>query len=86
MFLLDNFNNRKEISTIKERFDDLNSLTDLFLQEKSLLKKDGYLLGAFLSGVDSTLQPFSLIVPKNFDVNKSYNLLTALHGSIFINQ
>lgn len=81
VFLLDNFNNRKEISTIKERFDDLNSLTDLFLQEKSLLKKDGYLLGAFLSGVDSTLQPFSLIVPKNFDVNKSYNLLTALHGS-----
>jgi len=79
--LLSNFNSRKEISIIKDKFDNLYSLADHFVNEKSLFSNSGYLEAAFLSGIDSTLQPFSLIIPSNFDINKSYVLVTALHGS-----
>ncbi len=36
---------------------------------------------AFLSQIDSTLQPYSIKLPKNYDPNIKYPLLVFLHGS-----
>ncbi|MFA4853457.1 MAG: prolyl oligopeptidase family serine peptidase [Bacteroidales bacterium] len=52
-------------------------------------KKDNHLLSnkkgifrrAFLSKIDSTLQPYSIKIPENFDRNKKYSLFVMLHGS-----
>ncbi|MBI4647462.1 MAG: prolyl oligopeptidase family serine peptidase [Bacteroidia bacterium] len=53
------------------------------------LKKDNHLLSnkkgifrrAFLSKIDSTLQPYSIKIPENFEYNKKYPLFVMLHGS-----
>lgn len=79
--LIEQFDKRKDISLIKNNFENLYSLIDLFTQEKTLLKKSGYLLSAFLSEVDSTLQPYSIIIPDHFDITNNYTLVFALHGS-----
>jgi len=36
---------------------------------------------AYISEIDSTLQPYSIKIPRNFQPNKKYPLLVMLHGS-----
>ncbi len=40
----------------------------------------GDMHAAYLSTIDSTLQPYRLFVPKNFDPAQKYPLIVALHG------
>ncbi len=48
---------------------------------KNVFTRAGYMLAAFRSSIDSTLQPYSLYLPKNISFDKKYHLLVALHGS-----
>ncbi len=78
---IEKFDFRKDIYSLFEKFDNLDSLTELFTEEHTILKRSGYLSCAFRSIIDSSLQPFSLILPENFDPYKKYDLLLVLHGS-----
>jgi predicted esterase len=77
---IESFNERKDIYRLQEKFNVLDSLVELFTAEKTILRS-GFLSCAFRSIIDSTLQPFSLVLPDSFDPSKRYNLLLALHGS-----
>ncbi len=79
--LIDNFSRRENISGIKNKFETLSDLMNQFTNEKTIFKNSGYVLCAFNSTIDSTLQPFSVLLPENFDINKKYNIMFVLHGS-----
>jgi len=74
------FDDRKDIYSLNNKFNNLDSLVELFTSDKTILKS-GFTGCAFRSIIDSTLQPFSLVLPAGFDPVKRYNLLLALHGS-----
>ena len=79
--LINNFNGRDNISIIKNTFETLSTFINQFTNEKTIFNGSGYILSAFNSPVDSTLQQFSIILPASFDINKKYNLMLVLHGS-----
>jgi dipeptidyl aminopeptidase/acylaminoacyl peptidase len=56
-------------------------LVRVFQQKGTVFHRSGVLLSAFRSPMDSTLQPFSIYLPENFDPGKTYHLMVALHGS-----
>ncbi len=60
---------------------ELKQLTRNCKENQTIYNSAGYLLSAFRSSVDSTLQPFSVYLPQNFDKTQTYHLLVALHGS-----
>jgi predicted esterase/tetratricopeptide (TPR) repeat protein len=75
------FSPRSRLVSIQKDIEDLNRLADLYQAKRSVYAQGGYLLSAFRSPADSTLQPFSIVLPEGFDPEKTYPLLVALHGS-----
>ncbi|MFH0736696.1 MAG: prolyl oligopeptidase family serine peptidase [bacterium] len=63
----------------------LNELINIFeAAEKGvdlLVSKTGFSLKAYLSKIDTTLQPYTVYLPNDFDKNKIYPLMVFLHGS-----
>ena len=59
----------------------LLSLTEAFESNETIYGKGGYLLSAFRSPIDSSLQPYSIVLPSGYDRSKRYRLYVALHGS-----
>lgn len=78
---INNFSVRDNILGIKNKFEILSALMNQFTSEKTIFKNSGYILCAFNSTIDSTLQPFSVMLPENIDINRKYNLMIVLHGS-----
>jgi predicted esterase len=70
-----------QIDLFQQNFETLSSLIDTFVNQKTLFKNPGYLLSVFKSSIDSTLQPFSIILPDNFDPASPHTLFVVLHGS-----
>ncbi|KPL15894.1 hypothetical protein AMJ74_00435 [candidate division WOR_3 bacterium SM1_77] len=75
------FTERDNPVMVKENIEELESLYGRCKKSGSIYVGSGYILSAFRSPRDSTLQPFSIHLPKKFDPSKSYDLLVALHGS-----
>jgi predicted esterase len=75
------FSKFDDIGQIKSGFDGLIELKEKIKVDKTIYNKEGYLLSAFKSQNDGSLQPFSIVLPKDFDPAKEYDLLIALHGS-----
>jgi predicted esterase len=78
---IEGFTRFDEPDEVRQKLDDLADLYDTFLENGSIYVESGYLLSAFLSPLDSTLQPFSIYLPGDFDPAASYHLVVALHGS-----
>ncbi|NHJ84348.1 MAG: prolyl oligopeptidase family serine peptidase [Asgard group archaeon] len=52
------------------------------LNDEDVLKfKTGTFRRAFISKIDSTVQPYSITIPKNYDPTRKYPLIVFLHGS-----
>ena len=75
------FTPRSSLRAVKDDFEDLESLMQLYESQQTIYAREGYLLSAFRSQIDSSLQPFSIILPQGFDPNRTYNLYVGLHGS-----
>ncbi len=75
------FNERKSLIEIKNGVETISSLLENYKKYKTVFSGEGYLLAVFKSNIDSSLQPFSIILPKNFDAGKPHDLIVALHGS-----
>lgn len=56
-------------------------VTDYLNGKQSLLTMNEVHRRAFLSGIDSTLRPYSIKLPDNYDPSKTYPLMVFLHGS-----
>jgi predicted esterase len=69
------------VNTFQQKYETLSSLINDFVSQKTLFKNPGYLLSVFKSSIDSTLQPFSIMLPDNFDISSPHNLFIVLHGS-----
>ncbi|MGD0755174.1 MAG: prolyl oligopeptidase family serine peptidase [Bacteroidales bacterium] len=89
LFLLQNIMNNYEkikkyeiAGEIRERYysyrKDINELAN---NQSPYSDKRGIFRRAFLSKIDSTLQPYTIKIPDNFDRNKKYPLFVMLHGS-----
>jgi len=78
---IDTFSKRSSLGALRRDFEDLESLVALYRSQQTIYAQEGYLLSAFRSPLDSSLQPFSLVFPRKFDPGKSYNLYVGLHGS-----
>jgi len=59
----------------------ISSLITRCREEGSIFTGGGYVLAAFESPVDGSLQPYSLMLPARFDPGETYDLVFALHGS-----
>jgi len=46
-----------------------------------IAERRGYIRKGFRSRIDGTLQPYSVIIPSNYDASKEYPLVVFLHGS-----
>ncbi len=58
-----------------------NTIEKLENGEKPFENKKGVYRRAFVSEIDSSLRPYAVYVPKDYDGNKKYPLLVYLHGS-----
>lgn len=58
-----------------------NYVVGLEKDNQSISNLKGIFRRAFLSKIDSTLQPYSIKIPDKFDRNKKYPLFVILHGS-----
>ncbi|MHA1126668.1 MAG: alpha/beta fold hydrolase [Candidatus Heimdallarchaeota archaeon] len=76
-----NFHYRENPEGINATVKEINSLITKCQEDKSIYKQSGYLLAAFKSPFDDSLQPFSFSFPENFNPEKEYHLLVGLHGS-----
>jgi len=89
LFMIQNlvcdFEKMKDYETagnIRERFSEYrNSLEEIRNGNKLMLESKGIFRRAFRSKIDSTLQPYSIRLPENFDRTKKYPLYVLLHGS-----
>jgi predicted esterase len=89
MFMLqDALNNYKSVKPyetathIRISFQTYKSyVTELETGTDSLKLKRGTFRRAFLSGIDNTLQPYSVKVPENYNSRNKYPLFVMLHGS-----
>ncbi len=82
---------RKEIYKVKDyetagplrmKMREFNRFLSFAEYGEDLLKvKSGIFRRAYLSRIDSTLQPYSIKIPKNYSPDKKYPLLVFLHGS-----
>jgi predicted esterase len=67
---------------IREQFTNyLNTVEKIKNNPAFLSEKPGISRRAFLSAIDSTLQPYTIKLPGNFDPKKKYPLFVMLHGS-----
>ena len=78
---IESYSNRKDPKGIQNEIEKLDELYNKIEKRKSIYLDSGYLLSAFKSPLDSTLQPFSIYLPENFHPSKHYSLLVGLHGS-----
>lgn len=78
---IDEFTEHDSPKTVMNDIEELNALYDRATTHGSIYTEGGYILSAFRSPRDGTLQPFSIHVPEKFDPGKSYDLLVGLHGS-----
>jgi predicted esterase len=89
LFQLDNLevdlNQLKPYETaggIRERINRFKADLDAEMEGKLVLSgKTGTFRRAFLSRIDSTLQPYTVNIPVDFDRTKKYPLFVMLHGS-----
>jgi len=66
---------RLKIATIKSATKSAEEGIDVIAERR------GYFRKGFRSETDGTLQPYSVIVPRNYDASKKYPLVVFLHGS-----
>ena len=66
---------RKEIVTTDAIISKAEHEEDLFAEQKGLMRR------AYLSGLDNTLQPYTVKIPNDYDSDKKYPLIVFLHGS-----
>jgi predicted esterase len=64
----------EEIKEANAQLDELDSGRNPFTSRRGDFRK------AYLSKVDSTLQPYRIFVPSSYDATKEYPLIIALHG------
>lgn len=65
---------------IRENFIKYQEIVD-DLSSQGYARKQGIYRRAFISEIDSSLQPYTIKIPMNYDNNKKYPLLVMLHGS-----
>ncbi len=75
------FDERKNLEELQNQIETFTSLLKIFMKDKTIFNKEGYLLAAFKSQIDLSPQPFSIMLPANFNPRQKHNLLFALHGS-----
>jgi predicted esterase len=83
--LVKDYENLKPYETagaIREGFNTyMNTVDEIKSNPTYLSEKPGISRRAFLSAIDSTLQPYTIKLPVNFDPKKRYPLFVMLHGS-----
>jgi predicted esterase len=78
---LSSYRRRDNPRPIVDTFDELTSLISRCGVEGSIFNVGGYVLAAFESTIDGSLQPYSLMLPSGFDESETYDLVVVLHGS-----
>ena len=78
---LSSYRGRDNPRPIVSTFREISSLITECGEEGSVFTGGGYVLAAFESPVDGSLQPYSLMLPARFDPGEAYDLVFALHGS-----
>jgi len=66
---------RTSVASISKYLEQIDAGIDPLKEKQDVFRR------AFVSKIDSTLRPYSIYIPKNFDVEKKYPLLVHLHGS-----
>jgi len=75
------FDERSNLIGIKNSIESFSVFAEELIVKESIFIKEGYSLSAFKSSADNSLQPYSLILPIDFNPSKEYDLVFALHGS-----
>ncbi|NHJ05507.1 MAG: alpha/beta fold hydrolase [Candidatus Heimdallarchaeota archaeon] len=78
---IQNFHYRDDPTKLDQELKDIKQLIDNCKKNKSLFIHSGYLQSAFRSKDDNSLQPYSIVLPEEFDPNREYYLFVGLHGS-----
>lgn len=69
------FDVRTSVASISKYLEQIDADIDPLKVKQDVFRR------AFVSKIDSSLRPYSIYIPKNFDVEKKYPLLVYLHGS-----
>jgi len=79
--MIKEFHFRDDPERINKEITEIEQSINNCKKNKSLFTESGYLLSAFKSKDDNSIQPYSIAFPKDFDPAKEYHLLVGLHGS-----
>jgi predicted esterase len=83
--LVNDYNKLKPYETagaVRERLNTfMNTVSEIRNNSRYLSEKPGISRRAFLSAIDSSLQPYTVKLPLNFDPKRKYPLFVMLHGS-----
>ncbi|MBN2415287.1 dienelactone hydrolase family protein [bacterium] len=75
------FTSRDDLQETGREIDRLKNAYTAWKETGTVYSEEGYYLSAFRSPDDASLQPFSIILPGNFDPSEPYTLAVGLHGS-----
>lgn len=78
---MDSYHYRDSPQPIVAMLEEIDSSIAQIGEEGSIYHGSGYVLSAFESPVDGSLQPYSLMLPPGFDPDSEYDLVVMLHGS-----
>jgi predicted esterase len=78
---MNGYHYREDPHPIAAMLEELNSSIAEIEEHGSIYHGSGYVLSAFESPIDGSLQPYSLLLPPGFDPDSEYDLVVMLHGS-----
>jgi len=79
--LIEAFETNQSASPIKNLFDEIQNFVKIYEENGHYFTNAGYYLAGFKSKDDQSIQPYSLVLPKNFSIDQEYVMLVCLHGS-----
>ncbi|HUT79809.1 MAG TPA: hypothetical protein VMZ29_01295 [Candidatus Bathyarchaeia archaeon] len=79
--IIDKFHPRENPKEIYDKFEELYELINDCKRDKSIFNRTGYLRSAIKSPFDNSLQPYSLLMPEGFELEREYILMVNMHGS-----
>lgn len=78
---MNGYHYRDDPQPIAAMLEELDSSIAEIEEHGSIYHGSGYVLSAFESPIDGSLQPYSLLLPPGFDPDSDYDLVVMLHGS-----
>jgi predicted esterase len=79
--MIKEFDSNQSPTPIRDLFNEIQKFLNIVEENGHYFTDSGYYLAGFKSKDDQTIQPYSMVLPKNFNIEQEYVMIVCLHGS-----